>query len=50
MNDGQCFKDCNSNLGLSMAANGTCIKCEDQNCVDCSKDAKICQKCSLLFV
>lgn len=50
LDDGQCFKDCNTNLGSSMATNGTCIKCSDPHCVDCSMDANICSKCSLLYV
>lgn len=49
LDDGQCYKDCNTNLGFTAAANGTCIKCEDSNCVNCSTDAKVCSKCSLLF-
>lgn len=29
--------------------NGTCLKCNDSNCVDCSTDALVCKKCSLMF-
>ena len=49
LNDGQCYKECNTNLGFSMAANGTCLKCADQNCVNCSTDANVCLKCNILY-
>lgn len=44
----QCVKTCNNNKGLS-TVNGTCVPCSDKNCVNCSGDAKVCLKCSLLF-
>ena len=49
LNDGQCFKECNSNLGFTMAANGTCLKCIDGNCVNCPNDPAICMKCNILY-
>lgn len=49
LDDGQCFKECNTNLGYSIAANGSCIKCADSNCVNCAKDPNICLKCGLMF-
>lgn len=49
LDDGQCFKECNSNLGLSMAANGTCLQCADGNCVNCSTNPSVCLKCNILF-
>jgi len=29
--------------------NGTCVKCNDPNCVDCSTDPSICKKCDLIY-
>lgn len=50
--DGQCIRSCNKNAGNTLFRSNTtnitsCVKCTDQNCVDCSSDINVCKQCNI---
>jgi hypothetical protein len=46
--NGQCIVSCPANQGYSMVT-GSCLKCNDINCADCTGNQNICQKCNMMY-
>ena len=45
---GQCSRTCNTNFGMSIVG-GISVSCNDINCVNCTNNVIICNKCAPLY-
>jgi len=46
--NGQCYRICNPGQGNSLI-NGACQACSDPNCLDCSTNVGVCNRCNALY-